>query len=178
MTVEARPLSPRLVVHQEGLVGVVAIAGLAFTAGGPLRALAPSDGLAVAVLSGSLVGLLAAALTWLFRFLPAQRRLEEWQRQLVGGWAPSESAAVAVLSGLSEEALVRALLQPIIGLWPASLVFALLHVVPVRTLWLWPVMAFGLGLVLGLLFARFGYPAAASAHLAFNLVGLLRLRDE
>jgi len=80
------------------------------------------------------------------------------------------------LSGIAEEALLRALLQPVIGLVPAALLFAVLHLVPDRRLWMWPAIALVLGLVLGVIFSRFGYPAAATAHCAINLLALLRLR--
>jgi membrane protease YdiL (CAAX protease family) len=84
---------------------------------------------------------------------------------------------IALFSGLAEEALIRALLQPIVGLVPAALVFAALHIVPDRRLWLWPVLALVLGLGLGWVFEHGGYPAAASAHIAINLLSLLRLRE-
>ena len=64
-----------------------------------------------------------------------------------------------------------------IGLIPAAVIFAVLHIVPDRRLWLWPVVAFAFGLVLGLLFDHAGFPAAASAHIVINLVALLRLRN-
>jgi membrane protease YdiL (CAAX protease family) len=68
------------------------------------------------------------------------------------------------------------LLQPAIGLLGAALLFAALHLVPDRRLWMWPVIALGLGIVLGLVFSRYGYPAAAAAHCAINLLALTRLR--
>ena len=83
---------------------------------------------------------------------------------------------MAAFSGLAEEALIRALLQPVIGLLPAALLFAVLHVVPDRRLWLWPVLACALGVGLGMIFEFGGYPAAAAAHIAINAFALLRLR--
>ena len=64
---------------------------------------------------------------------------------MVEGWSAGDALAVAVFSGLAEEALIRALLQPLIGLVPAAAVFAVLHLVPDRRLWMWPVMALLLG---------------------------------
>jgi len=95
---------------------------------------------------------------------------------MVASWRVADALAVALLSGLAEEALMRALLQPIVGLVAAAALFAVLHIVPDRRLWPWPVMAFGMGLVFGLLFERWGYPAAAAAHAAVNAVGLIRLQ--
>jgi hypothetical protein len=54
-------------------------------------------------------------------------------------------------------------------------VFALLHIVPDRRLWFWPFFALGAGIVFGLVFDGFGYPAAAIAHVVVNSVALLRL---
>ena len=102
--------------------------------------------------------------------------LEAWQRKMVKGWSMTDAAVVAVFSGLAEEALVRALLQPVIGLLPAALLFAALHAIPDRRLWLWPVIALLLGIVLGVLFEHAGYPAAAAAHIVINAISLLRLQ--
>ena len=112
----------------------------------------------------------------LLAWLEPLQRLEELQAELVGHWTIMDGLAVAVLSGVAEEALVRALLQPLIGLLGASALFAVLHVLPLRRAWLWPLLAFAAGLVLGLTFARWGFPAAAAAHATMNAVGLLRLR--
>jgi membrane protease YdiL (CAAX protease family) len=84
---------------------------------------------------------------------------------------------VSVLSGLAEEALMRAVLQPVIGLIAAAALFAALHVVPDRGLWLWPALALVLGVGFGLLFERYGYPAAAAAHVTLNLIALQQLRS-
>jgi hypothetical protein len=54
--------------------------------------------------------------------------------------------------------------------------FSILHVVPDRRLWLWPVLAFVMGLVFGGLFGVLGFPAAAAAHVAMNGLSLARLR--
>jgi membrane protease YdiL (CAAX protease family) len=95
---------------------------------------------------------------------------------MVRGWSVTDAAAVAVFSGLAEEALLRALLQPLIGLFPAALLFAVLHLVPDRRLWLWPVAAFVLGVALGKIFEFGGYPAAAAAHITINAFALFRLQ--
>jgi membrane protease YdiL (CAAX protease family) len=95
---------------------------------------------------------------------------------MVRNWSVTDAAAVAVFSGLAEEALIRALLQPIIGLLPAALLFAALHFVPDRRLWLWPVLACALGVGLGMIFKLGGYPAAAAAHIAINAFALFRLQ--
>ncbi len=170
-------IPPRAVVHQEGVVALLAVAGLGLRDGTPLTGLAPRGGLVAGLGAGLLAALVLSAALWgLERSgVPGMARLVAWQRRLVSGWGPAEAMAVAVFSGLAEEAFVRALLQPWIGLVPAALVFGLLHLPPSREAWFWPVMAFGLGIALGLVFARWGYPAAAAAHAGINALGFLRL---
>lgn len=164
------------VVHQEGVLALLALIGLGLRDGSPLAGLAPRGALVPGLTAGLAAGLAAAlVLAAVGRWDPLAR-LQEFQRRLVAGWSTGDAALVAVFSGLAEEALVRALLQPLVGLLPAAVLFALLHVIPDKKLWLWPVLALGLGLGLGLLFERWGWPAAALAHAALNAVGLLRLR--
>ncbi len=168
-------LPPGRIVHQEGVLALVALVGLGLRDGSPLAGLAPRGDLLAGLGAGAVAGLLLAGLGIGLSRLPAGRRLEDLQRSLLRGWTAADGAAVALLSGLAEEALVRALLQPLVGLVPAALLFALLHVIPERGAWLWPVTALLFGLALGGLFARWGYPAAALCHATVNLVGFLRL---
>ncbi len=175
------PLDPRTVgatavAHQEGVIGLLALLGLSLTEGGAAAALHPSGSWVAAIGIGLVCGLPLAGVMWLLRVIPALAELEAWQRRMVASWRVADALAVALLSGLAEEALMRALLQPIVGLVAAAALFAVLHIVPDRRLWPWPVMAFGMGLVFGLLFDRWGYPAAAAAHAAVNAVGLIRLQ--
>lgn len=177
MTFEPRAVRATTLLHQEGILGVVALVALAYRDGGPLAALAPVPG---RWLEGVVVAIATAAATaaglWWCRRLPALRRLQVWQAQLVSGWTTADAASVALLSGLAEEALMRAVLQPLIGLLAAAGLFALLHVVPDRDLWLWPVFALVLGLGFGMLFERYGFPAAAIAHAGLNLMAIQQLR--
>ena len=175
---DAQRVQPVALLHQEGVLGLLALAGLAFTEAGPAASLAPRLGWTPALLAGVLAGLGGAALLLIGRVLPPLRRLERWQRRLVADWTTGDAVAVAVLSGLAEEALLRALLQPLIGLLPAAVLFAVLHVVPDRRAWFWPLLALVLGLGLGQLFEIFGYPAAALAHGVLNGIGLQRLRRD
>jgi hypothetical protein len=170
-------LAPTLVAHQEGLLAVLALIGLLLRDGSPVAGLAARGAWPVALAAGGVAGLAGAVAAEVgLRRLRVERRLRRWQRHLLAGWSATDAAAVAAFSGLAEEALVRALLQPLVGLLPAALLFAALHAMPDRRLWLWPAQALLAGLVLGLLFARWGFPAAAAAHVAVNLWGLLRLR--
>ena len=171
-----RAIPATILIHQEGVVAVIALVGLSMRADGILGGLAPRGAAAASVFSGLAVGAACAAAVWVFRRLPALAALEAWQKDMVRGWSITDAAAVSVFSGLAEEALVRALLQPVIGLLPAALLFAALHLVPDRRLWLWPALALGLGGILGGGFRHGGYPAAATAHIAINAFALLRLQ--
>ena len=171
-----RAIPATALLHQEGVIGVIALVGLAVRSEGLLGGLAPRGSTAAGLMIGVLVGAVAAATFIALRHLPALADLEQWQRRMVAGWTITDVAAVSVFSGLAEEALIRALLQPVIGLIPAAILFAALHFVPDRRLWLWPILALVLGLVLGLIFEFWGYPAAAAAHIVINAVALLRLQ--
>lgn len=164
------------ILHQEGVIGVIALVGLSVRSEGLLGGLAPRGSAAAGLMVGVLVGVVAAASFVALRHLPALADLERWQRRMVAGWTVTDVAAVSVFSGLAEEALIRALLQPVIGLIPAALLFAALHFVPDRRLWLWPILALVLGLMMGLIFEYWGYPAAAAAHIVINAFALLRLQ--
>jgi membrane protease YdiL (CAAX protease family) len=179
--VGAEDSKPRVIpavalIHQEGVVAVVALVGLWLSADGISGGLAAKGPLPTATLTGILAGVGSFLALWLIRGLRPLRELERWQLQMVRGWTVTDAAAVALFSGLAEEALVRALLQPLIGLLPAAAVFAVLHLVPDRRLWVWPILALVLGLVLGGVYELGGFPAAAAAHVAINALSLLRLR--
>jgi membrane protease YdiL (CAAX protease family) len=163
-------------LHQEGVLGVIAIIGLSFRPDGPWVQLAPAGLLLASIGIGLAAGLGSSLLLFFLRELAPLKALQRFQQRLVRGWTVSDALSVALLSGLAEEALLRALLQPIVGLVPASLLFAVLHFVPDRRVWLWPVLAFGLGMMLGVVYDFAGYPAAAVAHMAINACALLRLR--
>ena len=164
-------------LHQEGIFGVVALIGMALRGRRPLEALSFAGPWWQAIAAGICAALACVFLWRLLVFLPAVRDLESWQAALVRTWSDGDVVAVAVLSGVCEEALVRAMLQPWIGLIPAAAIFGVLHVIPDRRLWLWPVTAFSIGLVFGLLYETWGYPSAAVSHVVLNLVSLRRLKS-
>lgn len=175
MRIDPPPILPTSLLHQEGLLGIIALVGLAIRDRSPLTGLAVRGDLWSGLAVGLAVGLAGAGLLWLCRGLAFFRLLEDWQRELFVHWTATDAIAVAIFSGLAEEALLRALVQPMVGIVPAALGFALLHLLPDRRLWLWPVIAFVMGTAFGLIFKEFGFPAAALAHASVNLIGLLRL---
>lgn len=175
-TVEPTPIRATALLHQEGILAVIAAAGLFFRGQAPVTALLPRTAWIESIGVGVAAGVVALVLMNVLLLVPTVRELERWQARLVQGWTVVDAVTVAAFSGLAEEALIRALLQPWIGLVAAAGLFALLHLIPDRRLWAWPVIALALGLVFGLVFERWGYPAAAVAHIVVNLVSLLRLR--
>ncbi len=175
-TVEPMPIRATALLHQEGILAVLAATGLFFRGQAPLTALLPPSGWVESLGAGLLTGGVCLILLFALLLIPSVKELERWQAGMVQGWTVIDAVAVAVFSGLAEEALIRVLLQPWIGLVAAAAVFAVLHIIPDRRLWVWPVIALALGLVFGLVFERWGYPAVATAHIVVNLVSLLRLR--
>jgi membrane protease YdiL (CAAX protease family) len=171
-----RAIPAAVIIHQEGVIALIALVGVWLRDDGFAAAFSPPGGLASSILSGAGAGLVCFLFLWLVRAAGPLRDLEDWQRRMVEGWTTGDAAAVAVFSGLAEEALIRALLQPLIGLVPAAVVFAVLHIVPDRRLWIWPLMALLLGVAIGWVFARWGYPAAAAAHVVINGLSLSRFR--
>jgi len=63
---------------------------------------------------------------------------------------------LAAMSSLGEELLFRSFLTPLVGLWPAALLFGLLHQVRGPSRWVWALWAFVVGLSFGALFAATG----------------------
>ncbi len=174
--IEPVPVRATLLIHQEGILAVVAIVGIALSERGLATAFSPTSTMVASVGIGVATGAACLGIVWLLRRTSPLRRLERWQSTLVAGWSETDAVMVALVSGLAEEALLRAFLQPIIGLLPAAVLFAALHLVPDRRLWFWPAFALLTGVVLGGLFELYGYPSAAAAHITINLLALLRLR--
>ncbi len=81
--------------------------------------------------------------------------------------------ALALASGVAEEALFRGALQPRVGLVAASLIFGLAHFAPRRELLPWTFFSIGAGFLLGGLFALTGnLVAPVVAHASINAVNL------
>jgi len=99
--------------------------------------------------------------------------LRDWFAQLIGPLAWSDAFALALLSAVGEEMFFRGAFQPALGLIPASLVFAALHLPPSKRLLPWTISAGVLGLVFGLMTQWTGNLAAAiTAHFVINLFNL------
>ena len=172
---QAPRLRPTAVLHQEGFFALLALTAIYFRTGDPLSAMRPATSLGVSLTVGAVCGLLIALADLLVSHVPAATVLESFQREMVAGWTFQDILAVALLSGLAEEALMRVFLQSWIGILPAAMVFGILHLLPDRRLWFWPFAAFVMGILLGLLYEYGGYPAAALAHILVNILSFARL---
>ena len=129
---------------------------------------APSPDAVLAAVAITLAVL--AATPWSMRFAWA-RRLGDLIATTFGPLTPLRALWLGLVSGLGEELLFRGALQPMIGLLPASLLFAFAHAMG----WWW-LFALIMGLVLGLLYAWDGnlWPCVL-AHAAINAINLYRL---
>jgi membrane protease YdiL (CAAX protease family) len=89
---------------------------------------------------------------------------------------------LGLLAGVGEETLFRATLQPLIGIVLASLLFTLAHAPiahfekPTVPKFGYALFAFGMGLVLGLLYGQAGIVAAVVAHASFDTTLYLMIR--
>ncbi len=70
---------------------------------------------------------------------------------IIGPLTWKQAIILAAVSAIGEEVLFRGALFATLGFIGSSLLFGLVHVVPRRALWMYPVFAAGAGFVLGLL---------------------------
>jgi hypothetical protein len=135
------------------------------------------DRLALGLAAGAAAG--AALLgVWegLRRASATARALESELAKLVAPLSRSEAIALAAISAVGEELFFRGALQGAIGVVPAALLFALLHVGPAKSFRLWGLFALLAGLGLGALVAWSGaLGGAIVAHALVNGVNLVRL---
>ncbi len=92
---------------------------------------------------------------------------------LLGPITPREALWLAVFSGVGEELLFRGALWSHLGLLGTSLLFGLVHILPRRSLWGYPLFAAVAGLMLGLLREASGSVLPAIlAHVTVNGLNL------
>ena len=130
--------------------------------------------LGAAPLMGALLGLGVVGLSRLAtKHFAWARDLHTSFRDLLGPLTLREIMILAVASSVGEELLFRGALMPWFGVWAQALIFALLHVGPVKRFWPWTASAFALGLAFGALAkwtGNLGGPIAA--HFAINFLNL------
>ncbi len=131
----------------------------------------PSFGLALA---GIGMGLAIVAVTHVgLRALPAVQRASSMLAEILGPLTWKQALAVAACSGVGEELLFRGALWPHLDLLGTTFLFGVVHFIPRKQLWAYPLFALGAGLLLGLLRESSGsvFPPMF-AHITVNLVNL------
>jgi membrane protease YdiL (CAAX protease family) len=124
--------------------------------------------------AGALVGIVVVLLSgWFTRATRAGDRLARALANLVGRRSLGECVALALASGVGEEAFFRGAMQPQLGLVATSACFALAHFAPRRDLLPWTAFSLAAGLALGGLFEATGnLVAPVVAHAVVNAVNL------
>lgn len=137
------------------------------------------------LLGGQGLALLAAAASYLLFRLTADsestaRTVQIYGRLDLDGLNP---VWIALCAAIGEEMLFRAALQPLLGLWIASVVFLVVHT-PVYRFRRFDGATlaqvggvFGAGLVLGLVYQYVGLLAAMLVHAWIDIVGLVAVRS-
>ncbi len=171
----------RLAAGFYGLVGLFAVGYATFDRLGrdadagppePFLGLAlPSLGLA---LGGIGLGLVIVGLVHVgLRALPGVKEAARLMAGMLGPLRWQQALALAAFSGVGEELLFRGALWEHLGLVGTAFLFGLVHVIPRRGLWAYPLFALGAGLLLGLLREASGsvFPAML-AHVTVNACNL------
>jgi membrane protease YdiL (CAAX protease family) len=181
--VEPAPPPPLLrlaLVFYAGLLGAALVwAGLSD------RSLFFADGEAAArgvdllrdAAAGALVGGLIVLLSgWFTRATRVGERLARALARIIGRRSTGECVALALVSGIGEEAFFRGAMQPQLGLVATSACFALAHFAPRRDLLPWTAFSLAAGFVLGGLFEVTGnLLAPVVAHAGISGVNLRHL---
>lgn len=106
------------------------------------------------------------------------RELHASFREILGGLSRPTVLALALASGLGEEAFFRMGMQPTAGWALTSFVFGAVHVAPGRKLWVWTVWAMAMGFLLGAIFGATGSVLGpVLAHVGINYFNLRHIVD-
>ena len=133
------------------------------------------------IVAAAAVGAAMGWLPWRFQELHAVRAFDfDWALKPLAAIEPSHRniALLSMFAGVFEELLFRAALQPVIGLVPAALLFALVHAstarfAPSRTqAAAYFAIIVTISLLLGWVFDTFGLWAAIALHGVYDYVGL------
>jgi len=107
-------------------------------------------------LGSALALLVVAATPPLVKRTAWARELHAELKEIVAPLSSKQITVLALASGLGEELFFRGALQPVLGLFFASLIFGALHVGPKRVFFAWTGWAFVMGLLLGSIFELTG----------------------
>ena len=139
------------------------------------------------IVAAAAVGAAMGWLPWRFQELHVVRAFDfDWALKPLAAIEPSHRniALLSMFAGVFEELLFRAALQPVIGLVPAALLFALMHAqsalfAPSRTQAVaYLAIIVAIGLLLGCVFNTFGLWAAIALHSVYDYVALRLLAPQ
>jgi membrane protease YdiL (CAAX protease family) len=177
------PTLPQSIIVELGL-GIIGVILILVTG----RSFADAYRVDVAPLAAVAVGVaIGAGLGGLFGFgvtRPAfADRVRPFLRQFTSAPPnPLNFAILGLAAAVGEETLFRAAVQPVGGIVIASILFMLAHSLiadfrhPTPGKVAYALLAFSMGLVLGVLYDRVGIAASMGAHFAFDTVALLLIR--
>jgi membrane protease YdiL (CAAX protease family) len=127
-----------------------------------------------AALAGCLMGAAGVVLSaQLTRTVPGIARLSERISMLLAGQTTRDAVFLALFSSFAEEFLFRGCIQSEFGFWPATVLFAAVHIGRER-LWLWwTASAFVAGIGLGVLYEQCGgLLAPIVMHFVINVINI------
>lgn len=93
----------------------------------------------------------------------------------------AQIVSIAFMVAVAEELFFRAAIQPLLGIWLASAVFALVHLRPDREAWarervafalVTLLLLFGVSASLGFVYARVGLVSAMASHFVYDVIVL------
>lgn len=130
---------------------------------------------------GTAAGLAGVAISRALLWFSWAREMQDSLLELVSGFGirPQQIFGLTLLNAFAEELLFRGFLQPFLGLWLTSILFALPHVPHRWALLPWPFLAAGMGALFGWLTLLSGsiLPAFA-AHFVINYFNLHQILGE
>lgn len=101
------------------------------------------------------------------------RRLGDRFASILGGTSTREAVLLAAFSSVGEELLFRGCMQEEWGLWPATIIFAVVHTGPQKLFLWWTASAFVFGLGLGWLYEhQGGLLAPILMHFVINALNI------
>ena len=164
----------RFAIGFYGLVLLFAVGYALFSKNHDVALLGPNRPTVLHLLAAIALGLVIVGLTRVaLRMWKSVGHATDALAEILGPLTWKDALILAAVSSISEEVLFRGALFSSLGLIGSSLLFGLVHVVPRRALWMYPLFAAGAGLVLGLLRDGSGsvYPPII-AHFVVNTLNL------
>ncbi len=108
--------------------------------------------------------------------VPGVRKLGERFATILAGASTTDALLLAAFSSIGEEALFRGCMQTEWGLWPATILFAVVHSGPERVYLWWTASAFVFGIGLALLYEhQGGLLAPILMHFVINAINIRML---